>query len=105
MIPETQIHMIARQMLEKHGLEAVAQAAQKAVAGESKGEAEEAKEWRHIENAMKIMRGPHHSCRDDAASIRATLMLRVPPRAGPSHVMKLRPIVGNSHQSVPSRHD
>ena len=61
MIPETQIHMIARQMLEKHGLEAIAQAAQKAVACESKGEAEEAKEWRHIEDAMKIMRGPHHS--------------------------------------------
>jgi len=56
MIPETQIHMIARQMLEKHGLEAIAQAAQKAVACESKGEAEEAKEWRHIEDAMKIMR-------------------------------------------------
>jgi hypothetical protein len=61
MIPETQIHTIARQMLEKHGLEAIAQAAQKAVACESKGETEEAKEWRHIENAMKIMRGPHHS--------------------------------------------
>ncbi len=61
MIPETQIHTIARQMLEKHGLEAIAQAAQKAVACESRGEAEEAKEWRHIEDAMKIMRGPHHS--------------------------------------------
>ena len=56
MIPETQIHTIARQMLEKHGLEAIAQAAQKAVACESRGEAEEAKEWRHIEDAMKIMR-------------------------------------------------
>ena len=26
-----------------------------------KGEAEEATEWRHIEDAMKIMRGPHQS--------------------------------------------
>jgi hypothetical protein len=31
------------------------------VACESKGEADEAKEWRHIEDAMKMMRGPHQS--------------------------------------------
>ncbi len=61
MIPETRIHLIARQMLEKHGLQAIAQAAQNAVACESKGETEEAKEWRHIEDAIKIMRGPHFS--------------------------------------------
>ena len=61
MIPETQIHMIARQMLEKHGFEAIAQAAQNAQACERKGDSEEAKEWRHIEDAMKIMRGPHQS--------------------------------------------
>lgn len=61
MIAETQIHVIARQMLQKHGLEAIAQAAQNAVACESKGEAEEAREWRHIEDAMKMMRGPHQS--------------------------------------------
>jgi hypothetical protein len=61
MISEVQIHTIARQMLEKHGLEAIAEAAQKAVACESKGDTEEAREWRHIEEAMKIMRGPHHS--------------------------------------------
>jgi hypothetical protein len=61
MIPETQIHTIARQMLEKHGFEAIAQAARNAVAYESKGDAEEAKEWRHIEDAMKMMRGPHQS--------------------------------------------
>jgi hypothetical protein len=59
MIPETQIHMIARQMLEKHGFEAIAQAAKNALACEAKGETEEAREWRHIEDAMKIMRGPH----------------------------------------------
>ena len=59
MISEVQIHTIARQMLEKHGFGAIAQAAQMAQACESRGEAEEAKEWRHIEEAMKIMRGPH----------------------------------------------
>jgi hypothetical protein len=30
-------------------------------ADESKGEDEEAKEWRHLEDAMKMMRGPHQS--------------------------------------------
>ena len=61
MIPETQIHTIARQMLEKHGFEAIAQAAQNAIACESKGETEEAREWRHLEDAMKLIRGPHQS--------------------------------------------
>jgi len=61
MISEMQIHTIARQMLEKHGFEAIAQAAQNAIACESKGEADEAKEWRHLEDAMKMMRGPHQS--------------------------------------------
>ncbi len=61
MIPETQIHTIARQMLEKHGFEAIAQAAQNAIACESKGETEEARDWRHLEDAMKLMRGPHQS--------------------------------------------
>ena len=61
MISEIQIHMIARQMLEKHGLEAIAQAAQNALASQSKGDAEDAKEWRHIEAAMRMMQGPHQS--------------------------------------------
>jgi len=61
MIPETQVHVIARQMIEKHGFEAIAQAAQKAVACEQKGDTEEASEWRHIEAAMKLMRGPNQS--------------------------------------------
>ena len=61
MMPETQVHLIARQMLERHGLEAIARAAQNATACESKGETDEAKEWRHIEDAIKIMRGPHQS--------------------------------------------
>jgi hypothetical protein len=61
MMSETQIHAIARQMLEKHGGAAIAQAAQKAQSCESNGESDEAREWRHIAEAMKMMRGPHQS--------------------------------------------
>jgi hypothetical protein len=61
MMSEMQIHTIARQMMEKHGLTAIAQAAHNAQACESKGDVEEAREWRHIEDAMKLMRGPHQS--------------------------------------------
>jgi hypothetical protein len=61
MTSETQIHTIARQMIEQHGFVAIAQAAQNAQACETKGEAEEAREWRHIADAMKMMRGPHQS--------------------------------------------
>ncbi len=61
MVSELQVHTIARQMLEQHGLEAIAQAARHAQACEAKGNADEAREWRHIEDAMKIMRGPHQS--------------------------------------------
>ena len=61
MMSEGQVHTIARQMLERHGFAAIAQAARQAQACEGRGEAEEAAEWRHIEDAMKIMRGPHQS--------------------------------------------
>jgi len=61
MTSQTQIHTIARQMLEQHGTAAIAQAASNAQACERKGEADEASEWRHIEDAMKMMRGPHQS--------------------------------------------
>ena len=44
-----------------HGAAAVAEAAQKACACEEKGEAEEAETWRHVEAALKLMRGPHVS--------------------------------------------
>jgi hypothetical protein len=59
MTSETKIHTIARQMFEKHGPEAIARAAKNALACERKGDSEEASEWRHIEDAMKMMRGPH----------------------------------------------
>jgi hypothetical protein len=61
MMPETQVYTIARQMFERHGLEAIAHAARNAMASEKKGDADEAKEWRHIEDAIKMMRGPHQS--------------------------------------------
>ena len=61
MMSEVQLHTIARQMLEKHGFAAIAEAAQRAQACESNGETEEAREWRHIEDPMKIIRGPHQS--------------------------------------------
>jgi hypothetical protein len=59
MMSETQVHTIARQMLEQHGGAAIAHAAQKAQMCESRGEDDDAREWRHIEDAMKAMRGPH----------------------------------------------
>lgn len=61
MMSETQIHAVARQIFEQFGPEAIAQAAQKAQSCETRGEADEAREWRHIADAMKMMQGPHQS--------------------------------------------
>jgi len=60
---EIEIHNYARQLLEAHGAQAIAEAARNAIAIdlEAKGEVELAKDWRHIEDAMKLMRGPHQS--------------------------------------------
>jgi hypothetical protein len=58
---ETEIYDYARQLLEAHGDKAVAEAAQKASALEEQGESEQAETWRHIEAALKLMRGPHES--------------------------------------------
>jgi hypothetical protein len=58
---EMEIHDYARQLLEAHGPKAIAEAAQNAIDLESKGEVELARTWRHIEDAMKLMRGPHQS--------------------------------------------
>jgi len=58
---EINIHDYARQLLEAHGDRAVAEAAQKASAYEKQGEKEQAETWRHIEAAIKIMRGPNVS--------------------------------------------
>jgi hypothetical protein len=51
----------ARQLLELRGDKAVAVAAEKARSFEKNGNSKEAKTWRHIEAALKLMRGPHQS--------------------------------------------
>ena len=58
---EIEIHDYARQLLEAHGEMAVVEAAQKACEHEEKRETEQAETWRHIEAALKLMRGPHVS--------------------------------------------
>jgi len=56
---ETEIHTYARQLMESHGPKAIAKAAQRALECEAEGKADQAKEWRHVEDALKMMRGPH----------------------------------------------
>jgi len=58
-VRESEINDYARQLFEAHGPKAVAEAAQKAVSFEQQGENEQAQTWRHIEAALKLMRGPH----------------------------------------------
>jgi hypothetical protein len=58
---EIEIQDYARQLFEAHGDKAVVEAAQKARSFEEKGNAEEAKTWRHIEAALRLMRGPKES--------------------------------------------
>jgi hypothetical protein len=59
MMNESDIHDYARQLLEAHGGLAVAEAAQRARSLEERGEDEQARTWRRIEAALKLMRGPH----------------------------------------------
>lgn len=61
MMQEIDVHSFARQLLEAHGDKAVAEAAQRASALEKEGKREEAETWRHIEEAIRMMRGPHAS--------------------------------------------
>ena len=58
---EIEIQDYARQLLEAHGEMAVVEAAQKACACEENGQTEQAETWRHVEAALKLMRGPHVS--------------------------------------------
>jgi hypothetical protein len=58
---ETEVYDYARQLLEAHGDRAVAEAAQKACDLEKQGQSEQAETWRHVEAALKLMRGPHES--------------------------------------------
>ena len=61
MMQEIDIHDYARQLLEAHGDRAIAEAAQRACDLEKEGNHEQAETWRHIEAALKMMRGPHES--------------------------------------------
>jgi hypothetical protein len=56
---EIEIYDYARQQLEAHGDAAVVEAARKARECEETGQGEEAETWRHIEAALKLMRGAH----------------------------------------------
>lgn len=58
---EMEIHDYARKLWEIYGAKAIFEVAQKAVQLEEQGEVEQAKTWRHIEDALKMMRGPHQS--------------------------------------------
>ena len=58
---EAEVYDYARQLLEAQGYKAIAEAAQKASALEKQGDSEQAETWRHIEAALKLMRGPHES--------------------------------------------
>ena len=58
---ELDINARARQLLETYGAKAIADAAHKAADLEANGELEEAKGWRRVADAMKLMRGPHQS--------------------------------------------
>jgi hypothetical protein len=58
---ELEIQDYARQLFAAHGANAQVEAAQKARAFEEQGNSEEAKTWRHIEAAIKLMRGPKQS--------------------------------------------
>ena len=55
---ETVIAEYARQLMEAHGERAIAEAAQRAVACEKEKDKDGAKTWRHVEAALKAMRGP-----------------------------------------------
>ena len=58
---EMDINDRARQLLATYGAQAIVEAARKAVDLEAQGEAEQARDCRHIADAMKLMRGPHQS--------------------------------------------
>jgi hypothetical protein len=55
---EVEVFDYARRLFDAHGAKAIAEAAQKASAFEEQGDDEQAKTWRHIEAALKEMRGP-----------------------------------------------
>jgi hypothetical protein len=58
---ELEINARARQLMDTYGAKAIVEAARRAADLEAQGDAEQAKDWRHIADAMKLMRGPHQS--------------------------------------------
>ncbi|MGB8575674.1 MAG: hypothetical protein WCD56_03800 [Pseudolabrys sp.] len=58
---QIEIQEYAQQLFETHGDKAVVVAANKARSFEEGGNSKEAKTWRHIEAALKLMRGPKES--------------------------------------------
>jgi tryptophan 2,3-dioxygenase len=57
-IDEMSVYDYARRLFDAHGANAIAEAAQKASQLEQQGNRAEAETWRHIEAALKMMRGP-----------------------------------------------
>jgi hypothetical protein len=55
---EVEIFDYARRLFEARGPKAIADAAQKAGAFEQQGEGEQGRTWRHIEAALRSLRGP-----------------------------------------------
>ena len=60
-MPDFEIHDYARRLAEAHGLNAIAEAAQRAHAYEQQGDAEMARVWRAIQRALLVSRGPSAS--------------------------------------------
>ena len=58
---QVELHDYARRLWEAHGAKAIAEAAQKASVLERQRKKKQAETWRHIEAALKLMRGPHQS--------------------------------------------
>jgi hypothetical protein len=58
---ETVITEYARELMQAHGDRAIAEAAQRAIACEQEDDEEGAQTWRHVESALKEMRGPRVS--------------------------------------------
>jgi hypothetical protein len=55
---EMTINDYARQLMDAHGQQAIAEAAQRAAESERNNDEEDAKTWRRVEQALKSMRGP-----------------------------------------------
>jgi len=56
-----EISAIARHLYEARGSKAIAEAAQKAAAFESKGDKEQAKVWQQVKAVLSEMQGPRES--------------------------------------------